>query len=134
MVLDKASDRLFLTAKPHLMKSKLVRFVDLETIKVGEISLGTIVLVHDKCIIVQFFNNISAFIPISQLSLEHIKKISDNFEKGQTVRVRVLQINAERENQITGSLILDPALKGKRENGEGNWERIYEFSPILISI
>ena len=118
MVLDKASDRLYLTAKAHLIKSKLTRFCDLDAISVGDISLGTIILVHDRCIVVQFFNNIRAFVPISQLSLEHIKKVSDNYEKGQTVRVRVMDIKSNQPNQITGSLILDPTLKVKREKSE----------------
>merc|ERR1719402_555452 len=100
------------------MKSKLKRFVDLDNVKVGDISLGTIVLVHERFIVVQFFNNISAYVPISQLSLEYIKKISENYEKGQTVRVRVMDIQSHRDNQIIGSLILDPTLKVKKEKQE----------------
>jgi predicted RNA-binding protein with RPS1 domain len=115
MVLDKSSDRVFLTAKPSVMKTKgLKRFTDLDDVSVGAISLGTIVNVHASSIIVQFFNNIKAYVPISQLSHEFIKDTKTNFEAGQVVRCRVLEVCPERENQLVGSLVLEPGKKEKK--------------------
>ena len=91
MVLNK-SDRVYLTAKQQLIKSKLKKFTDISQIEVNDISLGTIIMVGQKHIIVQFFNNIKAFIPIAQLSLEFIKSAAENYETGQTVRVRVMEL------------------------------------------
>ena len=69
MVLNK-SDRVYLTAKQQLIKSKLKRFTNISEIEVNDISLGTIIMVAQKHIIVQFFNNIKErFMIMSDLNL-----------------------------------------------------------------
>ena len=105
MVLDKTSDELYLSAKPNLMKSKLKRLVDMDDIEVNDISMGVITTIQENCIFVQFFNNIKAFVPIRELSLEFVKTIKENYTVGQLVRVRCVSIDPERDNQFQGENI-----------------------------
>ena len=73
MVLNK-SDRVYLTAKQQLIKSKLKRFTNISEIEVNDISLGTVIMVAQKHIIVQFFNNIKErFMIMSDLKTVFIK-------------------------------------------------------------
>ena len=72
MILDTSNNRVALTLKTTLMKSKLKKLTTLEDVKVGDISLGTIIYTSTSGVLVQFFNNIIARVPNGQLSLEYV--------------------------------------------------------------
>ena len=58
MVLDTTKNKMFLTVKPQLLKSKLKKITSLETTEIGDITLGTIIARGDKGVRVQLFNSI----------------------------------------------------------------------------
>ena len=73
MVLDTTKNKLFLTAKPALIKSKLKKIVSKDSTEIGDISLGTVVSRSDKGVQVQLFNSIIVQVPVRHLSLEYIE-------------------------------------------------------------
>ena len=121
MVLDTSNNRVALTLKSTLMKSKLKKLVDMEDVKVGDISLGTIIYTSTSGVLVQFFNNIIARVPNGQLSLEYVPgdKVTSTFEVGQTVRTRIVGLPKKEGHKIEASFILDPKLRVKNEAETG---------------
>ena len=121
MVLDTSNNRVALTLKSTLMKSKLKKLVDIDDVKVGDISLGTIVYTSTSGVLVQFFNGIIVRVPNGQLSLEYVPgdKVTSLFEVGQTVRTRISALPKKEGHKIEGSFILDPKLRVKNEAETG---------------
>ncbi|ORZ36192.1 hypothetical protein BCR44DRAFT_1402217 [Catenaria anguillulae PL171] len=111
-VLNVDGMRFALTAKKTLVSSDLPIISDYARERVGTIGHGTIVTVRDNGCVVQFFNNVRAFVPISDMSHEFLKSTND-FKRGQPVKCRVFYANPDEGKMKVSFLLEDPRAEAK---------------------
>ncbi|QIW94506.1 hypothetical protein AMS68_000024 [Peltaster fructicola] len=66
-------------------------------LSVGQEAKGTVVKLLDKGALVQYYGQIRAFLPVSEMSEAFVESPAKHFKLGQTVNTRILQIDAENE-------------------------------------
>lgn len=91
-------NRVILTCKDSLLKSKNPIITSLEDVEPGMFSDGVIVKVTQHGCIVTFYNEIRAFAHISELQEAHVTDVNV-FQPGQVKMCRVLEVDAN-ENRI----------------------------------
>ncbi|KAF2838152.1 nucleic acid-binding protein [Patellaria atrata CBS 101060] len=90
-----------LTLKKTLVASEAGIWTDYNSISVGDEALGTLVKILDTGAIVQFYGDIRAFLPVSEMSEAFIDP-KVHFRQGQTVNTHVLAVDLQ-EKRMTVS-------------------------------
>lgn len=103
-----------LTCKKSLLNPKLNLLSSYEDAKPGFQTDGVVVLIQNRGILVEFFNQVKGFIPLKFLSTYRIENPENIFTIGQIVRCTIISSDIERE-KIICSLI---KIKDKRLNKE----------------
>jgi len=97
---DPIKRRIRLTLKKGLVNSPVEPWISYDQISVGGQSPGTIVNIVRDGAVVQFYGNVRAFLPVSEMSETYIKDPQEHFRLGQTVNVRVLSVDTQAEKMI----------------------------------
>ncbi|KAF5385433.1 hypothetical protein D9757_005443 [Collybiopsis confluens] len=104
LVVDPERNRVSLTAKKSLIDSDLARVTSFEDAKVGMVTHGVVFKVLPKALMVEFYNNVKAVIPIKEVSSEEpVEKLSSLYSAGKVVQVRIITIKPE-EKTIVASI------------------------------
>ena len=97
-----------LTLKKTLVNSELTPWIDYKHIAVGDTCTGTLVKVDGPGAVVQFYGDVKAFLPVSEMSEAYIKDATLHFQQGQVITVHALSIDAESKRMTVSCK--DPAL------------------------
>ncbi|KAI9840320.1 MAG: rRNA biogenesis protein rrp5 [Sclerophora amabilis] len=89
-----------LTLKKSLVNSETAIFNSYDEILAGAQSPGTLVNILSSGAVVQFYSDLRAFLPVSEMSEAYIKDPSQHFRKGQVVNVHVLSVDPARRRMI----------------------------------
>lgn len=117
--LDKEKNRLILSHRAVVEQEKGKKKQSiLESLSTGQVLEGTVQRITDFGAFVDL-GGIDGLVHISQLSHQHIEKPSDVVQEGQTVRVKVL--NVDRDNERISLSI--------KETQPGPWENLTEKAP-----
>ena len=81
-----------LTLKKTLVNSEVEPWTDYSRIAVGSAGPGTLVNISQSGAVVQFYAEITAWLPASEMSEAFIEDATKHFSKGQVVNVRVLSV------------------------------------------
>ncbi|KAG2154655.1 hypothetical protein DEU56DRAFT_372848 [Suillus clintonianus] len=92
LAVDPQRMRVELTAKKTLIESTLPVLTCIEEAKVGMITDAVVYRVVDKGLIVQFYNDLKAFVPSREAS-DYSSKLKDMFVAGKVVKVRILTVD-----------------------------------------
>ena len=105
--------RIRLTLKKSLVNTDFKPWTSYKDIAVGDQSPGTIINVLGNAAIVQFFDEVRGFLPVSEMSEAYIKDPSEHFKVGQVVNVHVLRIEAAERKMIVSCK--DPSTFGDEQ-------------------
>ena len=108
---DPATHRIRLTLKKSLVNSPVQPWTSYDQISVGSQSPGTIVNIVRDGAVVQFYGDVRAFLPVSEMSEAYIKDPQEHFRVGQTVNVRVLSVDIEAKKMIVSCKDPDASLE-----------------------
>ncbi|EOD50642.1 putative rrna biogenesis protein rrp5 protein [Neofusicoccum parvum UCRNP2] len=86
-----------LTLKKTLVNSEAPVWASYSDVQIGDQAPGTIIKILHAGAIVQFYGDLRAFLPVSEMSEAYIKDPADHFRVGQTVTVHALSVNAETD-------------------------------------
>ncbi|KAG6899782.1 hypothetical protein C0993_006968 [Termitomyces sp. T159_Od127] len=100
LVVDTERNRISLTAKKTLLESTLPQISTFEDAKVGVITHAVVFKIREKHLLVEFFNNLKAIVPIKEASETPINKLADAFPVGRVVRVRIIGTEPEHSRII----------------------------------
>ncbi|KAG6862187.1 hypothetical protein C0995_004269 [Termitomyces sp. Mi166 len=100
LVVDAERRRISLTAKKTLLESTLPLISTFEDAKVGVVTHAVVFKVHEKHIMVEFFNNLKAIVPIKEASETPLHQPADSFPVGRVVRVRIIATESEHARII----------------------------------
>ncbi|KAG5439396.1 hypothetical protein PCANB_001970 [Pneumocystis canis] len=89
--------KLILTLKKSLINSKYPEITDYNDIKINMKSLGVLQSILDNGAIVEFYNGIRAFLPVSEMSEAYISNPNEYFKIGQTVAVYIVSLDVETQ-------------------------------------
>ncbi|KAF7310754.1 hypothetical protein HMN09_00618400 [Mycena chlorophos] len=96
LVVDPERKRISLTAKKTLVDSTLPLVASLQDAKVGTVTHVVVFKVFAKHIMVEFFNNIKATVPLRELSETHISNLAESFPVGKVLKVRIISSDIEQ--------------------------------------
>ncbi|KAK0466399.1 uncharacterized protein EV420DRAFT_1617656 [Desarmillaria tabescens] len=102
LVVDTVRKRLSLTHKKTLLESTLPIVSSIEDAKIGLVTYAVVFKVLPKHLMVEFYNNVKATVPIREVS-EVPVKLSDAFSVGKIVKVRIIDVN-EEHGRIVASI------------------------------
>lgn len=68
-----------------------------DDLSIGQEAKGTIVKLLDKGALVQYYGQIRAFLPVSEMTEAFVESPAKHFKLGQTITTRILQVDAENE-------------------------------------
>ncbi|KAK0246373.1 hypothetical protein EDD85DRAFT_966662 [Armillaria nabsnona] len=94
LVVDTVRKRLSLTNKKTLLESTLPVVSSIEGAKIGLVTYAVVFKVLAKHLMVEFYNNVKATVPMREVS-EVPVKLSDAFSVGKTVKVRIIDVDRE---------------------------------------
>ncbi|KAG0704363.1 hypothetical protein DFH29DRAFT_380266 [Suillus ampliporus] len=94
LAVDPQRMRVELTAKKTLIESTLPVMTSIEEAKIGMITDAVVYRVVDKGLVVQFYNNLKAFVPSREAS-DYSSKLKDMFVAGRVVKVRILSADLD---------------------------------------
>ncbi|ESK98106.1 u3 snornp-associated protein rrp5 [Moniliophthora roreri MCA 2997] len=103
LVVDAERRRISLTAKKTLLESTLPLISSLEDAEVGKVSHAVVFKVNDKSLMVEFYNNIKAAVPLKEVSEEPVQNLGALYPVGKVVKVRVLSVDKD-EKRILASI------------------------------
>ncbi|KAF8167718.1 hypothetical protein B0H34DRAFT_645870 [Crassisporium funariophilum] len=101
LVVDPERKRISLTAKKTLVDSTFPILSKIEDITPGMITHAVVFKVHEKHLLVEFYNNLKAVVPAKEISDSPKGQLPQSFPIGRVVRVRILGVN---EGRITASI------------------------------
>ncbi|KAK8220149.1 rRNA biogenesis protein rrp5 [Zalaria obscura] len=84
-----------LTLKKTLLNSETAIWKSYDTISEGAESVGTIINIHQKGAVVQFYGDIRAWLPVAEMSEAYIQDPTQHFRIGQTVAVHAISVEPE---------------------------------------
>jgi len=117
--MDKEKNRLILSHRAVLQEEKANKKEEvLEELKEGQVLEGTVQRIASFGAFVDI-GGVDGLVHISQLSHEHVEKVSDVLKEGEKVKVKVLSIDRDSE-RISLSI---------KETLPGPWENIDERAP-----
>ncbi|KIK70798.1 hypothetical protein GYMLUDRAFT_32858 [Collybiopsis luxurians FD-317 M1] len=103
LVVDPERNRVSLSAKKSLIESDLLRITTFEDARVGTVTHGVVFKVLPKALMVEFYNNVKAVVPIKEVSEEPVEKLSSLYSPGKVVKVRIIAVKSE-DNTIIASI------------------------------
>ncbi|PNS19229.1 rRNA bioproteinsis protein rrp5 [Sphaceloma murrayae] len=137
---DPERRQLRLTLKKTLLNTDAAVWQDYTHINVGDESAGTIINVKHNGAVVQFYSNVRAWLPVSEMSEAYISDASQHFRVGQTVTVHAKQVNAE-DNEMIVSCRDTPAFNERQNTawqqltpGQVVTAKITELAKEMISV
>ncbi|KAF2088033.1 nucleic acid-binding protein [Saccharata proteae CBS 121410] len=86
-----------LTLKKSLVNSDAPVWTRYSDAHVGDQAPGTVINVLPKGAVIQFYENVRAFLPVSEMSEAYIQNPAEHFRVGQTVNVHVISIDADND-------------------------------------
>ncbi|KAJ3806453.1 hypothetical protein F5876DRAFT_80678 [Lentinula aff. lateritia] len=95
LVVDPERNRVSLTAKKSLIESDLPRIAAFEHAEIGVVTLGVIFKVLPKALMIEFYNNVKAVIPIKEVSEEPVENLSSLYTPGKVVKIRIIALKPE---------------------------------------
>lgn len=117
--MDKEKNRLILSHRAVLQEEKANKKVEvLEELTEGQVLEGTVQRIASFGAFVDI-GGVDGLVHISQLSHEHVEKVSDVLKEGEKVKVKVLSVDRDSE-RISLSI---------KETLPGPWENIEERAP-----
>ncbi|KAI9667406.1 MAG: rRNA biogenesis protein rrp5 [Bathelium mastoideum] len=118
-----------LTLKKALVNSRVI-WTTYQQVSVGSQSVGTLISISQGGAVVQFFGNVRAFLPVSEMSEAYIKDPREHFHVGQIVTVYVRSVDPEHEKMTVSCR--DPSQSGA-ENQAGEGETIGSFVEATVT-
>ncbi|KAJ4499442.1 hypothetical protein C8R41DRAFT_754139 [Lentinula lateritia] len=100
LVVDPERNRVSLTAKKSLIESDLPRITAIEHAKIGVVALGVIFKVLPKALMIEFYNNVKAVVPIKEVSEEPVENLSSLYTTGKVVKIRIIALKPEEKTII----------------------------------
>ncbi|KAJ3870308.1 hypothetical protein EV359DRAFT_28064 [Lentinula novae-zelandiae] len=100
LVVDPERNRVSLTAKKSLIESDLPRITAFEHAKIGVVALGVIFKVLPKALMIEFYNNVKAVVPIKEVSEELVENLSSLYTTGKVVKIRIITLKPEEKTII----------------------------------
>ncbi|GAW04399.1 u3 snornp-associated protein rrp5 [Lentinula edodes] len=100
LVVDAERNRVSLTAKKSLIESDLPRITAFEHAKIGVVALGVIFKVLPKALMIEFYNNVKAIVPIKEVSEEPVENLSSLYTPGKVVKIRIIALKPEEKTII----------------------------------
>ncbi|TPX57769.1 hypothetical protein PhCBS80983_g03584 [Powellomyces hirtus] len=94
---DAKNKRVILTHKKSLLNSTLPKIISYSDVKAGALAHGVVTGVKTFGCLVTFYNEVRALVPMAELSDSFVKNAEDVVTVGQTVKCRILDVNAEEE-------------------------------------
>uniref|UniRef100_A0A060TDE1 ARAD1D43010p n=1 Tax=Blastobotrys adeninivorans TaxID=409370 RepID=A0A060TDE1_BLAAD len=89
--------KVYVTLKKSLVNTQDELLTKFSDAKVGLKTPGTIISIKPKGAIVEFFGGIKAFLPVSEISEVFVKNPKDHLKIGQSVSVRITDVDPEDE-------------------------------------
>ncbi|CAK5279992.1 unnamed protein product, partial [Mycena citricolor] len=102
LVVDPERKRIALTAKKTLVESTLPLITSLSDAKIGTVTHAVVFKIFEKHLLVEFFNNLKAMVPLSEVSETPIAKLAESFPLGRVVKVRITHV--DDSSRITASI------------------------------
>lgn len=90
-----ATRKLTLTLKKTLLNSDLPVWAEYKDITVGSTSSGILVKIDPKGAVVQFFNGVKGYLPVSEMSEAFIKDAREHFKLGQVLTLHATTVDLE---------------------------------------
>ncbi|GJJ09847.1 hypothetical protein Clacol_004071 [Clathrus columnatus] len=103
LVVNPDKKRIILTAKRTLIESELPIISNFEDAKTGAIAHAVVYKVTPKGLMVEFYNNLTAYVSSKEASETPLANLEEAFPIGKPVKVRILQVNPE-ERRIAASI------------------------------
>ncbi|KAJ4002507.1 hypothetical protein F5050DRAFT_1802449 [Lentinula boryana] len=100
LVVDPERNRISLTAKKSLIESELPLITAFEDAKIGLVTFGVVFRIFPKAIMIEFYNNVKAVVPIKEVSEEPVEDLSSLYTAGKVVKVRILTLKPEDQTII----------------------------------
>ncbi|TRM65942.1 hypothetical protein BD626DRAFT_612896 [Schizophyllum amplum] len=100
LVVDEARKRISLTAKKSLLDSSLPVLARYEDAQVGMITHAVVFKVHDKHLMVEFYNNVKAIVPAKDAVESQEQRLADSFPVGKPVKVRITALEPEQRRIV----------------------------------
>ena len=97
--------RISLTLKKALVNLEDKLWTDYRQVEIGDRSRGTITKIIKTGAVLNFFGQINAFLPKSEMSEAFVDEPAKHFRVGQTLDVRVLSVLPEERNMIVSCII-----------------------------
>ena len=110
---DLSKRQIRVTLKKTLINSEAEPWTSYEQLKPGLQSPGTLINVLDNGAVVQFYGNVRAFLPASEMSESFIRDPREHFHVGQVVNVRILSVEPEQARMVVSCK--DPSLFGEEQ-------------------
>ncbi|KAF2138712.1 uncharacterized protein K452DRAFT_255494 [Aplosporella prunicola CBS 121167] len=107
---DSEKRQIRLTLKKTLVNSEAPVWSKYEDVVLGKQAPGTIIKILRAGAIVQFYGDLKAFLPVSEMSEAYIQDPSEHFRIGQTVTVHTINVDAESDKMTVSCK--DPTTRG----------------------
>lgn len=104
---DPERHQIRLTLKKTLVNSEAPVWASYSDVQISGQAPGTIIKLLSAGAIVQFYGDLRAFLPVSEMSEAYIKNPADHFRVGQTVTVQALSVDAANDKMTVSCR--DPA-------------------------
>ncbi|OWT39295.1 rRNA biogenesis protein RRP5 [Cryptococcus neoformans Bt1] len=108
LYLEPTRNRVVLTLKKTFLESDLAVPQGFDDLKVGELTLGSVLKIVDKGVIVELFAGLKAFMPHSECSQTHIKDLSEAFYVGKPLTVRVITVDPSASRIVVSAKQASP--------------------------
>ena len=115
---DSESNQIRLTLKKTLVNSAEEPWTSYDGLKMDMHGPGTLTNVLPNGAVVQFYGDVRAFLPISEMSEAFIQDPSEHFHRGQTVNVHIVSVD-------TGTKRMTVSCKAKSVSGVTEQEAIH---------
>ncbi|KAK4505327.1 hypothetical protein PRZ48_003290 [Zasmidium cellare] len=86
-----------LTLKKSLVEDDASVWKDYADLQPGMEGKGTIINLRDNGAVVQFYGHLRAWLPVAEMSNTFVEKPEQHFRLGQTVSVKILSVNPEKD-------------------------------------
>ncbi|EIM20729.1 hypothetical protein E3Q22_03362 [Wallemia mellicola] len=93
-------NRVTATLKKSLVKSDLPIITSYDASNKNVITYATVSGIKEKGAIVDFYNNVRAFLPVGEISESYTKHAKDALEVGQIVKVIIVKVEAEAKRMM----------------------------------
>lgn len=97
---DPGRRQIRLTLKKTIVNTDAAVWKDLQVVKEGDKSPGTIVKVEQKGAVIQFYGSIRGWLPVAEMSEAFIADATQHFRVGQTIMVHAKRVDAENNRLV----------------------------------